>query len=121
MRKYSSYVLIAALLVATSGAHASFFPGSSLTANDNSDDYDRGFPAIVEIGLLDDIANWVEHFHAEGTVAGAQTAADDAAAQNGCTEDDKATAEKTEKKSSKASGSKEDDKPTGPEPIYFGF
>ena len=121
MRKYSSYMLIAALLIATSGAHASYFPGSSLTTKDNSDDYDRGFPAIVKISLLEDITDWVEHFHAEGAVAGAQSAADHAATQNGCTEDAKATSEKTDKKTSKGSDSEEDDKPIGPEPIYFGF
>lgn len=121
MRKLSSYVLTAALLVATSGAHASFFPGSSLTAKDDSDDYDRGFPAIVKIGLLEDITDWVEHFHTEGAIAGSETGADDAANQNGCTEDAKKTAKKTDKKSSKGSGAEDDEKPTGPEPIYFGF
>lgn len=121
MRKLSSYVIAAALLAATPGAHASFFPGSSLTAKDNSDDYDRGLPAIVQVGLLEDITDWVQRFHTEGAIAGSKTGADDPAHQNGCTDDAKATANKTDKKSSKGSGREDDDKPTGPEPIYFGF
>lgn len=121
MRKTSLYVVAAALLVATSGAHASFFPGSSLTVKDDSDDYDRGFPSIVKVGLLEDITDWVEHFHAEGAVAGSDASSDDAANQNGCTEDAKTAAKKTDKKPSKGTDQEDEDKPTGPEPIYFGF
>lgn len=123
MRRKFTYAFSAALLVATTSAHAGFFPGSSLNGEaSHSDQGKRLIVSVVQIGMLEEISDWVNSFHAESGSASSD-AGDDLANANGCEADDKAPAKNTGKQSAKKDkpNDGEESKPSGPEPIYFGF
>ena len=108
MRKPALYLVAATLLVAAPAAHASIFSSSSTS----SDHVERSSESLT---LLEQFSNFLNIISFKVSAE----EADDKTVDQGC--ESKTTAKKSSKKSSGNTTDEDDAKPTGPEPIYFGF
>lgn len=113
MRRSLLHIFAASLLIAAPAAHASVF-SSSKASSDNTE------KSNAPLSLMEEISSFLNTlpFSASAT---ASEKTDDATTNNGCKEDKKTSSKKSAKKSSSGDDTEEEAKPTGPEPIYFGF
>lgn len=112
MRRSLLHIFAASLLIAAPAAHASVFSSSKASSSESANKAD------APLSLMEEISSFLNTLSFS---ASASEKTDDATANNGCKEDKKTSSKKSAKKSSGGDDTEEEAKPTGPEPIYFGF
>lgn len=108
MRKSALHLVAATLLVAAPAAHASVFSSSSASS-------ERVENSNTSLTLLEQVGNFLNVVSFKVSAE----EADDKNADQGCK--DAKTPKKAADKPSGNTTDEDDAKPTGPEPIYFGF